>query len=157
MNGALCQVCGLFEWNGGCSLLISSLQLPPILSHTIRICQCLVFTRSRDGQGQMAREMRAKAAAENEVSMHKTKRCHHSQLSLPFLSKQVWSRSLHAVSLRLCHKYLRNKFSKLFSCVDHERLWYSKHGQSDRNYHCWSLPPPITDMAAREKDNGTFP
>lgn len=52
------QVGGVVERNGGmCSRLIPSLQLPPILNHTIRICQRatrLVFAHSGGRRGQMA-------------------------------------------------------------------------------------------------------
>lgn len=57
VNGNRCQVRGSAEGSGGCGRLIPSLQLPPILNHTIRICQWatrLVFTHSGDRQGQMA-------------------------------------------------------------------------------------------------------
>lgn len=91
MNGNHSQVGGLAECNGECSRLIPSLQLPPILNHTIRICQwatSLVFAHSGDRQGQMASRDSPKPPqqpAENQVTLPERKCCHLSQSSLPLM------------------------------------------------------------------------
>lgn len=72
-----------------CSRLIPSLQLPPILNHTIRICQRatrLVFAHSGDRQGQMASGDLVQSRGSNPLRTRspreKRKCCHLSQLSL---------------------------------------------------------------------------
>lgn len=91
VNGNRSQVGGLAECNGECSRLIPSLQLPPIMNHTIRICRwatSLVFAHSGDRHGQMASRDSPKPPqqpAENQVTLPERKCCHLSQSSLPLM------------------------------------------------------------------------